>query len=174
MSKSYKEHLNDITTFVFDFDGVFTNGQVQIMGNGEFVRSLYVKDSYAIQYAIKKGYRVVIISGGSLHSLKASFEKLGLTDFFFQSKHKESIFTKYITDNNISASEVLFMGDDIPDYVLMEKAGVATCPADAVTEIKSVSQYISPKKGGHGCIRDVIEQTLKAQGKWLDKDAFEW
>lgn len=174
MSKSYKEHLGDITTFVFDFDGVFTDGQVQIMGHGEFVRSLNVKDSYAIQYAIKKGFRVVIISGGSLHSLQSNFEKLGLTDFFFQSKHKETIFTKYITENNISESEVLFMGDDIPDYELMEKAGVATCPADAVPEIKSVSQYVSPRPGGHGCIRDVIEQTLKAQGKWFHNDAFEW
>ncbi len=174
MTKSYKEYLSDITTFVFDFDGVFTDGTVQISGDGSFSRSLNVKDSYAIQYAVKKGFRIAIISGGSLGPLTPSFKKLGVTNLYFETSNKLTVYQEFLESTKLNADEVLFMGDDIPDFELMKVAGVSTCPADAAEEIKRVSHYVSRKKGGRGCIRDIIEQTMKVQGNWFDKDATEW
>jgi len=174
MSKSYKEKLNDITTLIFDVDGVFTDGMVLVMPDGQFVRKMNSKDSYALQFAIKKGMRIAVITGGNSIAVRDGLHSLGVKHIFLQSRNKEQVFDTFVQKQGITAAEVLYMGDDIPDHRVMEKSGLATCPADAAEEIKSISDYVSVKKGGYGCVRDVIEQTLKVQGKWFDEDALEW
>ncbi|MEM9050776.1 MAG: HAD hydrolase family protein [Bacteroidota bacterium] len=174
MSKSYKELLPQITTFIFDVDGVFTDGVVLVMPGGQFVRRMNSKDGYAVQYAAKKGYRLVVITGGNSVDVKAGLEGLGVKHVFLSSHNKEKVYDQYLSDHNLDPKEVLYMGDDIPDFKVLEKSGVATCPADAAEEVKKISDYVSVKKGGKGCVRDVIEQTLKVQGKWFDEDALDW
>ncbi|MBE0660849.1 MAG: HAD-IIIA family hydrolase [Bacteroidales bacterium] len=171
---NYKELLKHVNTFVFDYDGVLTDGTVILMSNGDALRTANVKDGYAMQLAIKKGYRVAIISGGYSESMVRRFEALKIKDVFLGVDNKIEVFKNYITENNLNPAEVLFMGDDIPDYEIMQLAGVATCPADAAEEIKAVSRYISHQKGGHGSVRDVIEQVMKIQGKWMSDGAFHW
>lgn len=174
MSKSYKQRLHEVTTLIFDVDGVFTDGMVLVMPDGQFVRSMNTKDSYAIQFAVKKGLRIAIITGGNSIALRDGLYGLGVKHIFLQSRNKEEVFDTFVEKQGITVDEVLYMGDDIPDYKVMEKAGLATCPADASEEIKSISDYVSVKKGGYGCVRDIIEQTLKIQGRWFDEDAHEW
>jgi 3-deoxy-D-manno-octulosonate 8-phosphate phosphatase (KDO 8-P phosphatase) len=172
--RNYKELLKNITTLIFDYDGVFTDGNILLLENGDQLRTANVKDGYALQLAIKKGYRIAVISGGTSDSIKVRFEKLGMQDVFIRVEHKIQVYNKYLKKYNLDPKEVLFMGDDIPDYQIMKKAGVAVCPADAAEEIKSLSHYISHVKGGEGCVRDIIEQVMKIQGKWMTDDAFLW
>ena len=172
--KNYKALLKKINTFVFDYDGVFTNGTIILQNNGEPLRTSNVKDGYAIQLANKKGYRVVIISGGKSESMTNRFKLLKVNDVFLGVERKIEVFEKYLKDHNIEAENTVYMGDDIPDYEVMKKAGVACCPADAAEEIRSISHYISHQNGGEGCVRDIIEQVLKVQGKWMNEDAYMW
>jgi 3-deoxy-D-manno-octulosonate 8-phosphate phosphatase (KDO 8-P phosphatase) len=172
--RNYKELLKNITTLIFDYDGVFTEGKILLLENGDQLRTANVKDGYALQLAIKKGYRIAVISGGTSDSIKVRLEKLGLQDVFIRVEHKIQVYNKYLKKYNLDPREVLFMGDDIPDYQIMKEAGVAVCPADAAEEIKSLSHYISHVKGGDGCVRDIIEQVMKIQGKWMTDDAFLW
>ncbi|MDP2423782.1 MAG: HAD-IIIA family hydrolase [Bacteroidales bacterium] len=171
---NYKEHLRKIKVFVFDYDGVLTDGNVILLNDGDVLRSANVKDGYAMQLAAKKGYRIVIISGGKSDSILRRFEVLKITDVFLGVENKIEVFENYLAENRIEPAEVLYMGDDIPDYEIMQRVGVPTCPADAAEEIKSISKYISHKNGGHGCVRDVIEQVLKIQGQWMNHGAFHW
>lgn len=171
---TYKQRLAKVTTFCFDYDGVFTDGVMILLSNGEIARTAHVRDGYAVQLAAKKGFNIAIITGGNQESVRTRFEGLGVGDVFLAAKNKVEVFNKYIADKNIDPEEVVYMGDDIPDYHVLKLAGIACCPADAATEIKSVSDYISPINGGKGCVRDVIEQTLRAQGKWMDSDSVEW
>jgi 3-deoxy-D-manno-octulosonate 8-phosphate phosphatase (KDO 8-P phosphatase) len=174
MKKSYKEHLVNITTLIFDIDGVFTDGMVHVMPDGQLIRKLSVKDSYAVQYALKKGYRIAIITGGNSMAVHDSLQRLGVKHIYLESRNKEEVFDRFVSKYNLRLSEILYMGDDIPDFKVMEKVGVATCPADASEEIKSISDYVSHRKGGEGCVRDIVEQTLRVQEKWFDNDALEW
>ena len=171
---NYKESLRHINTFVFDYDGVLTDGTVILMSNGDALRTANVKDGYALQLAVKKGYRVVIISGGYSESMLRRFEALNIKDVFLGVERKIEVLQDYLEKRNISHDEVLYMGDDIPDFEIMKIVGVPTCPADAAEEIKAIARYISHLKGGHGCARDVIEQVMKIQGKWLNDGAFHW
>ncbi|HNW99315.1 MAG TPA: HAD hydrolase family protein [Bacteroidales bacterium] len=172
---NYKEKLKYITTFIFDYDGVMTDGKVYLLNDGDAVRTGYVRDGYAMQYALKMGFRVVIISGGRAEGVNKRFKVLMVKDVFMGVGNKLEIYHNYIKENKLSKNEILFMGDDIPDYLLMKEAGLSACPADASEEIKSVAEFISAFKGGEGCVRDVIEQTLKVQGKWFDEsEAFIW
>lgn len=171
--KSYKENLADITTFVFDVDGVFTDGSVMLL-NDEVVRTLSSRDGYAVQYASKLGYRILIVTGGNSEAVRVRLENLGATEVCLQSKNKVEVYEGLKKKYNFTDDEVLYMGDDIPDYPVMEMVKVATCPQDAAVEIKGISHYQSPINGGKGCVRDVIEQTLRVQGKWFKKEAFEW
>ena len=171
---NYKERLQKINTFVFDYDGVLTDGTVILMSNGEALRTANVKDGYALQLAMKKGYRIAIISGAYSESVRKRFESLKVSDVFLGIEKKIEVFDSYLAKHEIATEQVLFMGDDIPDYEIMKKAGVPTCPADAAEEIKSLATYISHHSGGHGCVRDVIEQVLKIQGKWMNDDACHW
>jgi 3-deoxy-D-manno-octulosonate 8-phosphate phosphatase (KDO 8-P phosphatase) len=172
---NYKQKLKTITTFIFDYDGVMTDGKVYLLNKGDALRTGHVKDGYAMQYAMKMGYRVVIISGGRAEGVYNRFITLTVKDVFMGVGNKNEVFENFVKENELKKEEVLFMGDDIPDYHLMKEAGLSACPADAAEEIKSVAGYVSPYRGGEGCVRDVIEQTLKVQGKWFDaKEAFVW
>jgi len=164
--KSYKEYLEHITTFVFDVDGVLTDGTVSVLTNGEMLRTMNVKDGYAIRSAVDKGYNLCIISGGKNDGVRIRLEGLGIKDIYLGAKNKIEQLDDYLTSNDIKSENVLYMGDDIPDYPVMKGIGLPCCPQDAVPEIKSISKYISHKKGGKGAVRDVIEQVLKVQGKW--------
>jgi 3-deoxy-D-manno-octulosonate 8-phosphate phosphatase (KDO 8-P phosphatase) len=174
MSKSYKQRLAEITTLIFDVDGVFTDSMVYVMPNGQFVRRLNSKDGYAVQYAAKKGLRLAVITGGNSIDVRDGLNNLGIKHVFLKSRNKEEVFDTFVQNEGINPEEVLYMGDDIPDFKVLEKSGLATCPADAAEEIKAICDYVSVKKGGHGCVRDIIEQTLKVKGQWLDDDALEW
>jgi 3-deoxy-D-manno-octulosonate 8-phosphate phosphatase (KDO 8-P phosphatase) len=160
-------HLfNTINTFVFDVDGVLTDGTLFLFPGGEMVRRMNIKDGYAMQLAIKKGYDVVIISGGFSELVKERLEKLGISKVFMSVHDKKQVLLDYMAENALTKEQVLFMGDDIPDLEVMEMAGVACCPFDACVEIKEISHYISPLNGGMGCGRDVIEKVMKLQGTW--------
>ncbi len=172
--KNYKDKLAAITTMCFDYDGVFTDGVMLLLSNGEIARTAHVRDGYAIQLAAKKGIRIAIITGGNQEAVRTRFEGLGIKDVFLGCKNKVDTLTSYMNEHNLAKEQILYMGDDIPDYHVIQMAGLATCPADAAAEIKSVVDYISPVKGGRGCVRDIIEQTLKAQGKWMNGDGYEW
>lgn len=172
--KSYKELLHSITTFVFDIDGVFTDSNVFIMPDGELVRRINSRDGYAVQLAVKNGYQIVVITGGKSEAVKKSLSNLGVHHVFLASSNKEEVFDAFVAEHNLSREEILYMGDDIPDYKVMLKSAVATCPADAAEEIKAICHYVTVKKGGEGCVREIIEQVMKLQGKWLKDDAFHW
>ncbi len=166
MEKSYKEIMPQITTFILDIDGVLTNGVVTIFPDGEMVRNMNIKDGYALKTAVLAGYNVCIISGGTNEAVRQRFENLGITNVYLGAHNKLKQFSEYISLKNIKPENILYMGDDIPDFPVMKKVGLPCCPKDAVPEIQDISLYVSQKKGGNGCVRDVIEQVLKVQGKW--------
>lgn len=155
-----------IRTFVFDVDGVLTNSQLLATEEGYLLRSVNIKDGYAIQLAIKKGYQIWIISGGNSEAIQKRFHNLGMEEVHIQVKDKKSMLQKLANKHDVSLESILYMGDDIPDYGVMQLSGLPVCPADAVPEIKNISRYISPVKGGQGCVRDVIEKVLKLNGDW--------
>ncbi|MDR4989241.1 MAG: HAD-IIIA family hydrolase [Bacteroidales bacterium] len=171
---NYKQLLKNVKTFIFDVDGVMTNGIVYLGAGGELIRNMNVKDGYALQLAVRKGYRIIIISGGNSEAVRKRFELLGVKEIFLGVSRKITVFENIISKYNINPDEILYMGDDIPDYEVMSKVGVPACPADAVEEIKSVSKYISSFGGGEGCVRDVLEQVMKVQDTWFDDDGFHW
>lgn len=166
--KSYKEIMNEITTFIFDVDGVLTDGKVHISPSGELLREMNIKDGYAMKAAVESGYHVCVISGGSNEGVRIRLKNLGITDIYLAAPNKVETFKEYCDIYNINPNQVLYMGDDIPDYYVMQLTGLPTCPQDASPEIKDISKYISHKNGGKGCVRDVIEQVMKVQGKWLN------
>ena len=171
---NYKLKLNSITTFIFDFDGVLTDGVVYLLPPKDFIRTMHVRDSYAIQYAVRKGYRIAVITGGNNEMVRERMEYLGVKDVFLKAADKMEVFQSYTSSNNIDPSTILYMGDDLPDFHVMRKVGIPACPNDAAEEIKSIATYVSPHKGGQGCVRDVIEQVLKVHRKWFDKDDLTW
>ncbi|GER59215.1 KdsC family phosphatase [Patiriisocius marinus] len=163
---SYKLKLNNITTFVFDVDGVLTDGSINITTNGEMYRTMNVKDGFALKEAMNKGFKMCIISGGSNEGVRKRLEGLGIKDVHLGTHDKVKTINEFVAKNNIDLKNVLYMGDDIPDYHVMQLVGLPVCPQDAVPEIKAMSQYVSHKNGGKGCVRDIIEQVLKVQHKW--------
>ena len=172
--KNYKELLSKITTFIFDYDGVLSDGGVIVIENGEALRRTSVKDGYALQLASKLGYRIVVISGGRGEGVRRRLEMF-TTDIFLGVNNKIEVLEAFLEENNISPDECLYMGDYIPDYFPMKHVALACCPADAAIEIQDISHYISHKKGGDGCVRDVIEQVLKSQDRWMsDGEAHLW
>ena len=171
---NYKIKLNHINTFIFDVDGVLTDGTVTLFGNGDQVRKMFTRDGYAMQYAVKKGYKIAIISGGSSKGVKQRFDCLGLTDVYLACRNKIEAFNDLVEKYDLNTENILYMGDDLPDWEVMQKVALPTCPHDAATEIKEIAEYVSPFIGGAGCVRDVIEQTLRVQGKWADKDELGW
>ena len=164
--KSYKEYLEHITTFIFDVDGVLTDGTVTVTTTGEMLRRMSIKDGYALKTAIDKGFNVCIISGGSNEGVRLRLQGLGITDIYLGAHNKIEQLNAYLSLKTIKLEHTLYMGDDIPDAPVMKLVGLPCCPQDAVPEIKTISKYISHKKGGQGAARDVIEQVLKVQSKW--------
>ncbi|MCC6289774.1 MAG: HAD hydrolase family protein [Chitinophagaceae bacterium] len=160
------ERFKKISTFIFDVDGVMTDGSIGIVPGLEYIRTMNTKDGYVLQLAVKQGYRVVVITGGNVPPVVERMNSLGITDVFHHVKNKTEVYNRYVNDHMLNAEETLYMGDDIPDYEIMQYVGLACCPADAVQEIKSISHYISPLPGGKGCVRDVIEKVLKLNGHW--------
>jgi 3-deoxy-D-manno-octulosonate 8-phosphate phosphatase (KDO 8-P phosphatase) len=160
------ERFKKINTFIFDVDGVMTNGNIGIVPGLAYIRTMNTKDGYALQMAVKKGYNVAVITGGNMPPVVERMNSLGITDVFHCVKNKMEVYNQYVKNNALNEEEILYMGDDIPDYEVMKIVGLACCPADAVQEIKSVSQYISPILGGCGCVRDVIEKVLKLNNHW--------
>jgi 3-deoxy-D-manno-octulosonate 8-phosphate phosphatase (KDO 8-P phosphatase) len=166
MAKSYKEIMNDITTFILDVDGVLTDSSVHITPTGEMLRVMNIRDGFAMKAAIESGYNVCIISGGNNEGVRIRLRNLGITDIYLGSPDKVETFKEYCEIYNIKPEQVLYMGDDIPDYHVMQLVALPTCPQDSSPEIKAISNYISHKNGGKGAVRDVIEQVMKVQGKW--------
>ncbi len=166
MTKSYKEILNDITTFIFDIDGVLTDSSVHVSQNGEMLRIMNIRDGFAMKAAVESGYKVCIISGGSNEGVRIRLQNLGIKDIYLGSSDKVKTLKEYTEIYTINPEHVLYMGDDIPDFHVMKLVGLPTCPQDAVSEIKAISKYISHKNGGKGAVREVIEQVMKVQGKW--------
>lgn len=165
--KNYKEKLKDISAFVFDIDGVLTDGTVLVTSEGELLRAMSIKDGFAIKTALEKGYKVGVISGGTNKGVETRLRKLGVQDIFLGADHKIEFLKNFLNRNAITPGQVLYMGDDIPDIEVMKMVGVATCPQDAVPQVKGLCDYISHKNGGQGCAREIIEQVLKVKGHWF-------
>lgn len=166
MEKSYKELLNNITTFIFDVDGVLTDSSVHVTPTGELLRIMNIRDGFAMKAAIESGYHLCIISGGNNEGVRIRLKNLGITDVHLASPDKVATFKEYTELYNINPEHVLYMGDDIPDYHVMQLVGLPACPQDASPEIKAICKYISHKNGGKGAVREIIEQVMKVQGKW--------
>ena len=164
---NYLEKFRYIRTFIFDVDGVLTDGKIILAESGQQLRAMNVKDGYAIKQALNQSYNVVIISGAYSEGVANRLDYLGVEDYFLGVDDKVDIFEDYIESRNLDAGEVLFMGDDLPDYPLMRLVGLPVCPSDAVPEVLDLAQYVSPHKGGDACVRDVIEKVMRLQGKWL-------
>jgi 3-deoxy-D-manno-octulosonate 8-phosphate phosphatase (KDO 8-P phosphatase) len=174
MMTNFKEDLAKVKAFVFDIDGVLSLQTINLNSFGVPNRTVNLRDGYAIQLAIRKGYYVAIISGSNSKEYLKRLKQLGVKEVYLNSRSKSEHFNTFLRRNNLDKSNVLFMGDDIPDYKVMKIAGVPVCPADADSEIKQVALYISDRKGGEGCVRDVIEQVLRLHNNWMDSDAFTW
>ena len=166
--------LTKVTTFIFDYDGVMTDGTVYMDSDGFPLRTSNVKDGYALQLAGKLGYHVAVITGAVVTNITQRLNMLGVKDVFTGVSDKTVKLEEYMTENHLSPEQVVFMGDDIPDLQVMQRVGVPACPADAADEVKQISRFVSGRSGGRGCVRDIIEQTLKAQGKWMTVEAYSW
>ena len=171
---NFKEDLVKVKAFIFDIDGVLSLQTISLNAFGVPNRTVNLRDGYALQLAVKKGYYIGVISGSSSKEYQKRLKLLGITDIYLNSRAKLDHFNTFLKKHNLDNSDVLFMGDDIPDFEVMKQAGVAVCPSDADSEIKQVASYISDKKGGEGCVRDVIEQVLRLHNNWMDSDAFTW
>jgi 3-deoxy-D-manno-octulosonate 8-phosphate phosphatase (KDO 8-P phosphatase) len=171
---NFKEELVNIKAFIFDLDGVLSLQTIILNSFGVPNRTVNLRDGYALQLAVKKGYRVAVITGSNCKEYSKRLKLLGVSDIYLNSQTKIVHFNSFLKKHGLKTAEVLFMGDDIPDFEVMKLAGVPVCPADADSEIKQISLYISDKKGGEGCVRDIIEQVLRLHNKWMDFEAFSW
>lgn len=172
--ESFLNKLKDISTFIFDVDGVLTDGSVFVTESGEQFKQFNIKDGYALQLAVKCGYNVCAISGSRSKTPIYRLNSLGVNDVYIGAHKKADNFNTYLESRHVGPLSVMYMGDDITDLEAMKQAGLAVCPADAAEEVKAISQYISPFPGGKGAARDVIEKVLKVQGKWMSEQAYSW
>ncbi len=163
---NFKEDIARVEAFVFDIDGVFTDGSLVPLADGDFLRAYYAKDGYAVSYAIRQGYKVFIVTGGRGAMLEKRFDYLGVTELHLNVSDKIAVLRDIIGRYGFDPENVLFMGDDIPDLECMREVGIPVCPADAASEIIEAARYVSEFPGGRGCVRDIVEQVLRAQGNW--------
>ncbi len=164
---SYLNKLHKINTFIFDVDGVLTDGSVILMPDGDYVRTMNIKDGFAMQAAVKAGYRLAVISAGRMsEGVKKRLENLGVQDIYLGVSDKKDAYETILFSYHLQAENIAYMGDDLPDYEVMQRAGLAACPADAAPEIQAIAHYISPNNGGKGCVRDIIEKVMRLHGKW--------
>lgn len=165
MNQNFKQRLNNVKCFIFDVDGVLTNGSLIVMPT-ELYRTMNIRDGYAMKAAVEAGYHVAIISGGKSESVRTRLQNLGIKDIYLGVEDKTERYEELMLMYDLTDDQILYMGDDLPDYQVMKRSGIPTCPNDAVAEIREMSVYISPVKGGEGCVRDVIEQVMRLHGKW--------
>jgi 3-deoxy-D-manno-octulosonate 8-phosphate phosphatase (KDO 8-P phosphatase) len=170
---TYKEKLAGLNTFLFDVDGVFTDNRVLLMPGLDPVRTFHSRDAFAVQHAIKEGYRIVIISGGRSQGVADSLARLGVQEVYLSTHNKMERFEALVREG-LDPATTAYMGDDLPDLRVMQRVAFPCCPNDAAEEIKAISAYISGKPGGWGCVRDVLEQTMKVQGRWMTEGAHHW
>lgn len=163
---NYKSQLKNIKAIVLDVDGVLTDGSIQLMENGDMLRTMNIKDGYAMQHAAKNGILMCVITGARSEAVKSRLKYLGVQDVFIGAYNKIEVYKDYLATYQLTNDDVMYMGDDMPDYEIMREVGLAVCPSDAVNEIRELCKYVSSFKGGKGCVRDVVVQVLKAQGKW--------
>ncbi len=168
--ENYKEKLASVTTFIFDVDGVLTDGSVHVLPSGDMIRTMSTRDGFAMSEAVKLGYNVCVISGGNSKAVKYRLNYLGIKDVYLEVKDKVPVYKSYLENKNINPANVIYIGDDLPDYEVMQLSGIAVSPFDGAEEIKKIADYVSPLKGGKGCARDIIEQTLKIQNNWFKKE----
>jgi 3-deoxy-D-manno-octulosonate 8-phosphate phosphatase (KDO 8-P phosphatase) len=166
----FKEKLKNIKAFIFDVDGVLSLDVSPLDENGDPMRTANVKDGFAIHYAIQNGFQIGIITGANTERVKLRYNKLGVEHIYLNSFQKMKCLDDFILKTGINKNEILYMGDDLVDYPILKVVEISTCPVDAVPEVKAISQYISDKKGGEGCVRDVIEQVMRSQQKWLGQE----
>ena len=166
--------LTKIKALIFDVDGVLSRETITLHPSGEPMRTINIKDGYAMQLAVKRGLHLAIITGGKGEATELRYAGLGIQDIYMGASVKTNEYNEFIGKYGFKPEEVMYMGDDIPDFEVMKLCGLPCCPADAAPEIKEIAHYISHRKGGAGCVRDVIEQVLKAQDKWMSHDAFGW
>ena len=166
MQANFKNRLHQVKAFFFDVDGVLTDGSILVMTNGDLLRTMLIRDGYAMKLAVELGYHVAIISGGYSEGVDIRLKKLGITDVFLAVPDKKTVFESLVNRYQLKKDEILYMGDDMPDLEVMQMAGIPTCPADAVQQIKAKCLYVSGFKGGSGCVRDIIEQVLTLHGRW--------
>jgi len=172
--RNFTEDLQKIKAFAFDIDGVLSSQTIALDMDGNPMRTINLRDGYALQLAVKNKYKVCIISGGNSLPFKKRLNSLGVEHVYLGVSEKAAVMNEFMESMKLEPDEILYMGDDIPDYHVMKMAGVAVCPGDADNEIKQISMYISDKAGGNGCVRDVIEQVMRLHGKWMNNDAFIW
>ncbi len=166
MEINFNKRLQNIRCMVFDVDGVLTDGSLLITEEGHQLRAMNIRDGYALQLAVKKGYHIFIISGSSSDGVRMRLNRLGVMEVHMKVDDKAQCLENLLKQYNLSHSQVLYMGDDVPDMPALKIAGVPTCPADAMPQIKQYCIYTSEKQGGKGCVRDVIEKVMRLQGKW--------
>lgn len=169
---NFKEDLMKVKAFAFDVDGVLSSQIIPLHPSGEPMRTANIKDGFVMQLAVKLGYKMAIITGGITEAVRKRYHGLGIEDVYMGVSDKLPVFEQWLAKQGLKAEEVMYMGDDMPDFPVMKVTGVPVAPCDAVEEIKSLCKYISDKNGGEGCVRDVMEQVLRAQGKWGEH--FQW
>lgn len=165
---SYLEHFRQVRAFLFDVDGVFTDNEMLVLENGDLLRKMHVRDGLAVKIALSKGYPIGIITGGKSEGVRIRFANLGIRDIYMGRQEKTDAFEDFLLTYDLDPAEVLYMGDDLPDYPVMRRVGVPVCPQNAIPELFQIAVYISPLAGGKGCVRDVIEQVLKLQQNWVE------
>lgn len=164
----YLELFRQVRAFIFDVDGVFTNNEILITENGQLLRKMNIRDGLAVKIAVQKGYPIGIISGGKSEGVRSRFADLGIRDIYLGRQEKMDAFEDFLLTHDLDPKEVLYMGDDLPDYPVMRRVGIPVCPQDAAPELFQIVEYISPFAGGTGCVRDVIQQVLQLQEKWVE------
>lgn len=170
----FKEKLKKVKAFIFDIDGVLSSDTMILNEEGVPVRTANVKDGYAIRNALNMGYQIGIITGGDLEQVRTRYENLGVEYIYMGVRDKVESLNDFLEKTGLKAEEVLYMGDDLVDYQVMKTVGIAVCPLDAVSAIKEISSYISDRKGGDACVRDIIEQVMKVQDTWINKHSYFW
>lgn len=174
MDEQLIEKLKSIRTFIFDVDGVLTSGSVLVTEEGDMLRSVNIKDGYALQHAVKQGYNIAIISGGNSKGIFHRFAGLGISEIYLGQKNKIEAFHKVLNDFGVDAEQVAYVGDDMPDFPVLKLAGLSCCPADAAEDIQNICRYVSPVNGGLGVARELLEKTMKLQGTWWNEETHNW
>lgn len=170
----WEKRLKNVNTLIFDYDGVMTDGTVYMDSNGDPLRTSNVKDGYALQLAGKLGFHLAVISGAVVTNITKRLNMLGVSDVYTGIPDKVVKLEEYMAQYGLKPEQIVYVGDDIPDIKVMRRVGVAACPADAAPEVREICHYISERRGGQGCVRDIIEKTLKLQDKWMTAEAFSW